>query len=623
MCGIAGYARPKGEVDVADDVLQRMAETLRRRGPDEEGLYRDRHAGLAIRRLAVMDPEHGHQPVTDERGRYQVVYNGEIYNFAALRQELEAKGHVFASQSDTEVIPHAWEEYGPDCVRHFNGMFAFALWDREARRLFLARDPIGIKPLHWAQVGDMLLFGSELKAILAYPGVSRALDLEALDQYLTYEYVPAPRTMFRAIRKLLPGHWLQFDGGEVRIEAWWEVPECGTEALDERTARQELERLLRESVGRQMVADVPVGLFLSGGIDSSTLVALAAGGSRIKTFSIGFADRSFDESAHARKVAEFFGTDHAEEQLQPADLPQLLTDLTEVLDEPMADASIVPTYLLSRLCRRRVTVALSGEGGDELFGGYPTYQAAQLAGLLGALPRPVMAAIGAAVERLPVSTANLSLDFRLKRFFRHLPQESGKRHILWVGAFSPEQKAELLRPQLNGSLWDPVLRASGRARDPVDLAMLLDLQLYLADDLLVKLDRASMAVSLEGRVPFLDLPLVEFARRLPRQAKVHGYTTKYLLKKTVGPWLPPGIADRPKKGFGIPVARWLQGELRGVLHEVLAPSRVESWGVVHAPVVARLIGEHEAGRADHRKLLWTLMMLSLWWQRWKPELYDC
>lgn len=621
MCGIAGYARPGSPADVAPAVLEAMAQTLWRRGPDEGGFYRDDHCGLAIRRLSVMDPQAGHQPVHDEAGRYQVVYNGEIYNFTEIRDTLRARGHRFVSDADTEVIPHAWEEEGPACVSRFNGMFGFAVWDRLEKRLFLCRDRMGIKPLHYCVVDGTLVFGSELKALLAFPGVSRDIDPIAFEQYLTYDYVPAPRTIFRHIKKLMPGEMLQFDAAGLKVSTWAPLP-AGPDGdpFDMETAAETLRSLLRDSVRRMLVADVPVGLFLSGGIDSSTLVALASqlkpGG--VETFSIGFEDPSFDESQHARRVAEFYGTRHHEEKLHARDVATLIPEVLGAMDEPMADASIVPTYLLARLCRRHVTVALSGEGGDELFGGYPTYAAAALAHTVARLPRPLVGAVRSTVNRLPVSTANLSLDFKLKRFFGYLQEAPGPRHILWMGSFGPQQKAPLLlHPQASETdLWAPLAGLAADAMHPVDLAMQLDQRLYLADDLLVKLDRASMAVSLEGRVPFLDDAVVAFARRLPRAARVQGQTTKVLLKKAVGPLLPPGIATRPKKGFGIPVARWIQGELKPLLLDLLSPARVGQWDLVRAPQVAQLVAEHQAGRHDHRKLLWNLMVFSLWWEAW-------
>lgn len=627
MCGIAGFAAGVHPLSQGRPILDAMVASLTHRGPDEDGFYVDEHAALGARRLSVIDVVGGHQPAHSEDGGVQVVYNGEIYNFAALRDGLIGRGHTFTSRSDTEVIAHAYEEYGTDCPRHFNGMFAFAVWDAPRRQLFLARDRLGIKPLYYCVTGDTLVFASEPKAILCYPAITRRLDVAALDQYLTYEYVPGRRSIFAGIRRLLGGESLLWDGQNARRERYWSVPlqdglAC-RRGMDDMA--QELEHRLRQSVQAMLVSDVPLGVFLSGGIDSSLVTAimsmLAPG--QVKTFSVGFADRSFDESPYARQVADLFGTHHHVETLEASDLSALLPAILDVLDEPFGDASIVPTYVLSRMTRRHVTVALSGEGGDELFAGYPTYAATRLAGWVNALPRPLVAGLRRGVEMLPVQTSNLSLDFRLKRFFSRIHLQAPQRHVLWMGSFTPQEKGSLyaadVRAQVEAldALWEP-LRVhgldAGWSGDEVGHALRMDLALYLADDLLVKLDRASMASSLEGRVPYLDHELVEFALRVPTSMKLAGLKSKQILKRVARTYLPEDIVRRSKKGFGIPVARWIKGPLHEFIHDHFA--RGARSGLFEEKYLRRLLREHDDGVHDHRKLIWTLLMFFLWQDRW-------
>ena len=623
MCGICGIVGP---APVDRGVLGRMTRALEHRGPDDEGFhvaeYEDGTAvGLGFRRLSIIDLATGNQPIGNEDGSLQVVLNGEIYNYRELRAVLVKHGHRFATNADTEVIVHLYEEFGARCVERLNGMFAFALWDEKDRRLLLARDRFGKKPLYYADLGDALLFGSELKALLQHPSCPRELDFASLSRYLALEYVPTPRAIFEGVSKLPGGHYLLWREGRTSIEQYWDLSfeHDGDKRSDEEYV-EEFRRLFRESVRRRLVSDVPLGAFLSGGIDSSSVVAMmseALPAGAVQTFSIGFEEPSFDESSHARSVAEHFGVDHHEEVFSQETMLALLPTVTEFLDEPFADPSILPTYLLSRHTRESVTVALGGDGSDELLAGYPTFPADRFARLYP-LPRALNERVVIPLaDRLPVSTKNFSPDFKLKRFLRGAGSPASERHATWLGAFTPsEQEALLTRPAA-----DP-LEEQRRAFEGAPTTNRLERLLYvyaktyLQDDILTKVDRASMACSLEVRAPFLDVDLVEFLGRVPARLKLRGLDTKHLLKRAMADILPPGIAKRPKKGFGIPVAGWLKGSLREPLQDELSPDRIRRQGIFEPAVVERLVSEHMSGRRDHRKPLWTLFVFQLWHRRW-------
>jgi asparagine synthase (glutamine-hydrolysing) len=600
LCGICGWFDVGGREVASEETLRAMIATLRHRGPDETGIHYEPQAGLAIARLSVMDPGSGQQPYRNESGNVIAVFNGEIYNFVELREQLQSRGHQFRGLADGEVIVHLYEEFGADFPLHLNGMFAIALLDRDRGRLLLVRDRLGIKPLYVAQRGTTVWFASEAKALLT----DRRLNPEALSQYLRFEYVPAPRSIWAGIDKLPPASL--WDNG--RVHRYWKQP-VGSHTMDPQEAVDELDGRLRESVRRQMVSDVPLGVFLSGGLDSSTLVGIASTLASVQTFSVGFAEASFDESRFARQVAEHCGTTHHHRQLTPAEVPDLLARMLQVLDEPLADAAVLPTLWLSQLARTRVTVALSGEGADEVFGGYPTYQAFQLAEALERLPAPVLAALGAGVRRLPVSHRYLSLDFKLKRFFAHLGQPPEERHQSWMGSFA--RPAAILRADWPCAA--RVLPSGDGLQDRLDQ----DLALYLVDDLLVKLDRATMAVSLEGRVPYLDHTLVEWVSRLPIAWKVGPRSGKWLLKQVAKRYLPRTILDRPKKGFGIPLGQWFAGPLRELLGDSL--QTLKATGIFQNAELDRLFELHQAQRADFRKELWTLVMLAGWFETWQPS----
>jgi asparagine synthase (glutamine-hydrolysing) len=606
MCGIAGLASAGG----ADPGrLAAMSATLLHRGPDSDGSYVDGPVGLAARRLSIIDLETGDQPLANEDGTVVVVQNGELYNYRELRLELEERGHRFASRGDTEVLAHLYEEAGDRFAERLRGMFAAAVWDSPRGRLVLARDQFGIKPLYYRVTPGGIEFASELRAL-----PRGEVDLDALEAFLAFNCVPAPLTIFRDVRKLPPGHILVWEGGEPRLERYARpAPAAAADVRrePEATLAEELRDRLRDSVRAHLVADVPVGVLLSGGVDSALLTALAAESSTepVRTFTIGFRERSFDETADARRVAQRYATDHRELVLEP-DAALLLPALAEAFDEPFADSSALPTYLVSELAARDVKVALSGEGGDELFGGYHTYSADLLAErtrLLSRLARPL-------VERLPVSTARASLDYRAKRFVRaaHLPPL--ERHHGWKEIFSPGVRAELTGRH---PAFDPVdlLRTRFAETEGAELLARLqdvDLGTYLVDDLLTKTDRASMAHSLEARVPFLDTTVTDLALALPTRMKVRGLRKKVLLRRAAGPLLPPEIVRGRKRGFSIPAAAWLRGDLEPFARDVLSAGTLRRQGYFRPEPVQRLLDAHVAGREDLSRQLWGLLAFTLW-----------
>ncbi len=625
MCGIAGMV---GRDPVDSEVLARMTAVLRHRGPDDEGFFSRRYddgtsVGLGFRRLSIIDLQTGNQPLSNETGSVQLVFNGEIYNYRELRRDLEARGHRFATQADTEVIVHLYEDEGSRCVRRLNGMFAFALWDEAGRELLLARDRFGKKPLYYTDTGEALMFGSELKSLLEHPRCPRELDHDSLAAYLALEYVPTPSSIFRDVHKLPAGHLLRWRERRASVEPYWDLEFSHDEPKSDREYVEEFRALLTEAVRRRLVSDVPLGAFLSGGVDSSSIVALmseALPPGAVKTFTIGFAEKSFDESTVARRVAEHYETEHHEEVFTPDAMVDLLPTVVEVLDEPFADPSVLPTYVLSRFARQFVTVALGGDGSDELLAGYPTFTAERFAKAYR-VPRSLHdRLILPLADRLPVSTDNFSVDFKLKRFLLGATLPTAARHPTWLGAIPGDAQARLLL----GSASDPLVSwssayASARTSDPLERLIYAYVKTYLQDDILTKVDRASMACSLEVRAPFLDVELADFLGRVPSSAKLRRLDTKHLLKRAMDGVLPEGIARRPKKGFGIPVAKWLKTSLREQLESELSDSRLRAQGLFDSREVQRLVSEHMSGRYDHRKPLWTLFVFQLWHRRWASE----
>ena len=630
MCGIYGYLSPTGTIDPT--ILRRMGHPLKHRGPDDEGEVildsSEVSVGLGHKRLSIIDlSPAGKQPMANEDETIWITFNGEIYNFREIRKELEGKGHKFRSHSDTEVIVHLYEELGTKCLERLNGMFAFALWDAKQKSLFLARDRTGKKPLHYCVHRGHFLFASEIKALLQHPLVSREIDLKSLNKYLAYEYVPAPNSIFKAIKKLEPGYCLLFRGGAAVTSQYWDIP-MEDYPISDRTEAQyidELKELLERAVtARLEAADVPVGLFVSGGLDSGVVAAIARKAKEnLQCFSIGFEEASFDESRYAQQVARSLGIKHHLKVFRAQEMLHMVERLPEILDEPLADPSILPLYLLSQFAAEHMKVVLSGDGGDELFAGYQTYQAHKLVTIYDALPGFVKESVKAFAFRLPVSHKYLSLDFKIKQFLKGVGVSSEVRFFLWRGAFSNVERHALLRPEVrrelqNENAYEEIyryVRKSGLTKE-LERILYLSMKLYLQDNNLVTVDRASMANGLEVRSPLLDRDVVDFVCRLPMEYKLNGLKTKYILKKVAEELLPRNIVYRKKKGFGVPLAKWLTGELREFMLDYLSQERIERQGIFHYPCVSQLINEQLTMKKDNRELLWTLLVFQTWYERY-------
>lgn len=609
MCGIAGFVGPRN-----DKVLRTMADAIRHRGPDGEGYHYCPLNGVSFahRRLSITDIAGGHQPMWNEDGSVGIVFNGEIYNHMELRSELLREGHVFKSDhSDTEVLIHGYEEWGADLLIRLNGMFAFCIYEQNKKRLFFARDRFGEKPLYYALLDRQLVFASELKALLTHPGVKREIDPASLQKYFGYGFIPAPYSLYRNVSKLPGGHYMFYDlaSAQAKISSYWQfrvIRDSNYAKESEEGLALELRTLLTVAVKRRMVADVPIGVFLSGGVDSSTILACASPGEaadRIKTFSIGFREKEFDESDMARGIANRFGSDHTEEIFGIDSAKEVADHVLNMLDEPMGDSSILPTYLLSRFARQSVTVALGGDGGDELFAGYAPFRALKAAQLYcDILPKGVRNFIQSQVNRLPASERYLSLDFKLKRTLRGLEYPPSVWNPVWLSPLEPDEIAELMNTPVE---WEEVYADAINAWQSSDADDMLGRSIefygrfYLQDGVLTKVDRASMMVGLEVRAPFLDNNVVEFAQRLPSNLKYRGSTSKYLLKKAMKGILPDDLLYRPKKGFGIPLTTWLK-----------------SWPIADSDLagcngsfVKKMHGEHRQGTRDNRLFLWNWLVL--------------
>jgi asparagine synthase (glutamine-hydrolysing) len=620
MCGIAGLV----SIEPSEQPINQMIDALRHRGPDDWGLWRDEHCALGHRRLAIIDlSQAGRNPLTNQHGRIRITFNGEIYNFQALRAELEELGYRFQTRTDTEVIVNAYEAWGVDCLRRLRGMFAFAIWDADRRRLFLARDRVGKKPLFYGQFGKRFLFASELQGLLADPSVPREVNAEAIDQYLSWGYVPAPHTAFKNIFKLPPAHYLTLDVKEsdfdLAIGRYWSLEYAPKTEIGEAEAIEGLREKLTEAVRLRMISDVPLGAFLSGGIDSSIIVGLMAklSSQPVKTFSIGFEEAAYNETEHARRIANLWGTEH-QEFIVKADALAILPMLVRHYGEPYADSSAIPTFYVSQVTRRSVTVALNGDGGDESFAGYERYLGNRLAERANRFPGFAFSA-GTLNKVLPDSLNPKNRLRQAKRFLAVAAQPMAARYAQWVGFLREDEKQQIYAPdfqaQRNGSRpeeWLASLFEKARRLDAVDAAMSVDVESYLPFDLLVKVDITSMANSLEARSPFLDHEVMEFAARLPVNLKLRGRQAKYLLKRAFPDLLPAENVERRKMGFAVPVGEWFRNSLRPLLEDALLSEQAAKRGYFQPQEIRRLVGEHLEGREDHGSRLWNLLMLELW-----------
>jgi len=622
MCGICGILNSKKMVE--EETLKRMASILSHRGPDDEGYYLKKNIGLGHRRLNIIDLETGHQPIHNEDSSIWIVFNGEIYNYKDLRKDLEERKHRFYTNTDTEVIIHLYEEKGADCVKDLRGMFAFAIWDANRKRLLLVRDRIGIKPLVYACNDNGLVFASELKTILKSNLVDCQLDYEALHRFLLFGYIPSPLTIFKEIRKLPPGYILIYQDGRIAIEKYWEI-KIKEGLMSQEEYKEGIKSILRESVKMQLMSDVPLGAFLSGGMDSSSVVALMSevADRPVKTFSIGFEEKSYSELRYAKIVADRFGCDHHEMVIRP-DSVEIINKLINFIDEPFADISAIPTYLVSEFARREVTVALSGDGGDELFAGYDNYVANRIDGYYRMIPQTIRRGIANLVNLIPPTEKSKGLINKAKRFIEGscLPEEG--EHIRWMTFFTPEEIDQLYSKELREEsagydFFQPYKRYLNQFKDfdPLTRELLCDLKVWMPDDILYKVDMMSMSCSLEARVPLLDHKLIEFAMSIPSNMKLKGFSTKYIFKEAMGHILPKEILNRREKmGFIIPIKNWLREDLREMMGDALSEVSIKREGFFNYPYIKTLIDEHLSGRKDHWHKLWALMVFMMWKKRW-------
>ena len=618
MCGICGIVHTDGERTVDRGTLEAMTRLMICRGPEDEGFHLDGPVGLGHRRLSIIDIEGGPQPMTNEDGSIWIVYNGEVYNFQELADELKKRGHRFKTRCDTEVILHLYEDYGTECLSRLRGMFSFAIWDSREKQLFCARDRIGQKPFYYALKDGAFIFASGPAPILCFPGFGRRVDHRAIDLYLTYQYVPSPHCMFEGMQKLPPAHYLTFKGGKVEVQRYWDVDGAGEIALSYREGCERLRELLTEATRLRLVSDVPLGAFLSGGVDSSIVVALMSKltDRPVKTFSIGFEDSSYNELPYARLIAKKYNTDHHEFIVRPRAI-DILPSLVRHYGEPFADSSALPTYYVAEMTRRHVTVALNGDAGDELFAGYPRYLAFKLAGFWSELPGVrAQARLWGKILR---GAKQRSFPGRVRRFLDSLRYDGARRYLNYVEYFGSDERERLYSPAMRGEsgAFDAEgylreLYSSAVVKDDIARILLVDLKSYLPEDLLVKVDIASMANSLEARSPFLDHRVVEFATSLPSNWKLRGKKSKYILKDTFADLLPRDILRRGKMGFGVPISRWFREELRDYLCDTLLDPSSLSRGYFDEARVRQLIVEHEKGVRDHGYRLWALLVLELW-----------
>lgn len=621
MCGITGVAAFKGSPHPTLEQLKTMCDSIFHRGPDQDGMHIQDGVALGMRRLSIIDLSGGRQPIFNQDRTILTVFNGEIYNFRELRSKLESKGYTFATKTDTEVIVYAYEEYGIEFPKYLNGMFAIALHDTVQKKLYLVRDHLGIKPLYYAFNQNNLVWGSEIKAILASGRVEKTLDLDALGEYLAWEYVPGKATLFKEIRQLEPGQLLEIDLENPRCEpqTYWDIPTTKEIELSDEEWADKVEAQLRKSVTMQLVSDVPLGAFLSGGVDSSLTVALMG---KAQTYSIGFDDPSYNELQWSEKVAAHLGVEHINEVIQP-NVVELFEHLMYFLDDPIGDFSIFPTYLVSRLARKYVTVSLSGDGGDELFGGYETYLADEKAQQYQKIPAIFRKnLIEPFIKSLRPQPQKKGLVNKAKRFIEGLENPVDLSHARWRIFAGDTVRSQLFTAEANQELVTPsashIIDLFNKAgdRQPQNRSMYVDVKSYLSDDILVKVDRMSMAVSLESRVPYLDPDLVELAFQIPERLKVTPGETKVLLKSVAARHLPAECVYRPKEGFSIPIKNWLCNEFRPLMEELLSDQAIREQGIFQVNTIKRLKQEHLAGTANHSHILWSLIVFQSWYKRW-------
>jgi asparagine synthase (glutamine-hydrolysing) len=622
LCGIAGFTTKNWSAP--PERIREATATLIHRGPDQQGVFHSSLFSMGAARLKIIDLDHGNQPIFTEDGDGGIVFNGEIYNHLELRTQLETLGHRFESHSDTETVLHAFLQWDKDCFAKLRGMFAFAIWSKSKKRIVLARDRMGIKPLYISRQGEDLFFGSELKALFVHPEIDRNLSLEGLDCYLALNYIPAPWTMVEGIEKLMPGDWLEWKDGEISTGSYWKLPFGVSKTYTLESAKEELDELMQDAVREHLISDVPLGVWLSGGIDSSSILHYAAKASnaQLKTFSISFRGRSFDETEYVHRAARQYETDHTEMDLNPAeDLRGAIEEFAYYSDEPSADAGALPVWFLSKLCKTKTTVALSGEGADELFGGYLTYRANRLADRARRFPKSLLQFALEGFRRWPVSDDKISFEYKVKRFLEGALMPPARGHVYWNGTFSDAEKDSLVSQPLPGSLERILGELEGLPVDSDDLApyLWLDQKYYLADDILTKSDRMSMAHSVEVRPPFLDHRIVEFAAKLPASLKIRGSQQKVILKELMKEKLPPAILERPKQGFDIPAHEWLRGPLQALLTDALHYGASECSEVFRSKEMDKFLQLHLERKANLGYHLWGLLILFLWMKKWRIQ----
>lgn len=631
MCGIVGIYNYTSFEPANRVALEKATSVLYHRGPDEQGYYFDDKNGLGFghRRLSIIDLSTGQQPLYNEDNSIVLICNGEIYNFPELFDKLISLGHRFKTRSDNEAIIHLYETYGLDCVKHLNGMFAFALWDSKKKLLLLARDRMGVKPLYYALQNNSIYFSSELKGLLSLPFIKREIDINSLNKYLSFENIPSPYSIIKNIYKLEAGKFLTLQDGKIKIDQYWDLPlDLPKLKITENEAIEEIERLFTQAVKGRLLSDVPVGVFLSGGIDSSLVAKFMAdiSGEKIRTFSIGFHEKSFDESKIAMRFAKELNSEHNQFLFDSKECLKLIPNIANLVDEPLSDASILPTYFLSNFASKQLKVCLGGDGGDELFSGYQIFPVHKLIGLYDILPRELKKLLLFIANKIPPRETYLSFPFALKQFLRGVGLSNDIRTFVWMGAYLDSEKKQLLKPDVlsmvSTSTFENISNYLSKKFIQTDADRMLYLisKIYLTDDILVKVDRASMATSLEVRAPFLDYTIQEFVAQLPYEFKLSRLTSKYILKKMAKKHIPSYIINKRKQGFAIPVTKWLKHELKETLLEFTSKSYIEKQGLFNYEFVEKIVQNHLQEKWDNKKLLWNLLVFQLWYEKYKPTI---